>query len=115
MKRPSVGFVKLTHAVIDSEAFAASSSHATRLLIFLWRRHNGKNNGFIKCSVREAATWLHSSKATASAAFVELQERGLVEAVTRGHFTVKAGGAKSVATTWRLLVIPPESKAHAQA
>jgi len=113
-KKSGAGWIKLTHEVVDGEAFGAASNNARCLLILLWRRHNGKNNGAIELSIREAAAWLHTSKATAARAFIELQALGLVAAVRRGHFNIKAGAQKGEATTWRLLVIPQEGDgAHA--
>jgi hypothetical protein len=98
-------FVMLPHMLPDSPEFAIASSGATRLLILLLRRYNGRNNGTIACSVRDAAKWLHCSKSTASACFAELEQLGLIRAVCRGSFTIKLGELKGVATTWSLTFV----------
>jgi hypothetical protein len=108
-KKPVAGFVKLPYSLLDSEALVAASSHATRLLVLLLRKYNGKNNGSIICGVREAAAWCHCSKGTASKVFIELQTLGIIKAVRRGHFCMKVGAAKGDATVWRILVIPEEA------
>lgn len=99
------GFIKLSHDVVDSAEFAEASSGATRLLILLWRRHNGRNNGKIHCSVREAASWLHCGKSKALACLTELQRLGLIAAAQKGHFDIKAGELKNISTSWRLLFL----------
>lgn len=104
-------FVLLDHALVDSPAYVGASTNAKCLLILLLRKFNGRNNGGINCGVREAASWLHSSKDTASRAFVELYEIGLIEPTKRGYFEIKAGEQKNVATSWRLSFIEAATNA----
>lgn len=101
-KKSDRRFVLMDYELVDSPAFVGASTNAKCLLIMLIRKFNGHNNGDISCGVREAASWLHSSKDTASRAFAELEGLGLIERTRRGHFKIKAGEMKNVATSWRL-------------
>ena len=101
----SKGFLKLSHSLVDCPAFTDASAGATRLLILLWRRFNGRNNGDIPCSVREAAAWCKCGKSAAAAYFIELQERGLISPVSKGRFTSR-GARQNVATKWLLTFLP---------
>ncbi len=58
----------------------------------------GSNNGRIPYSLREAATDLHVSKATAMRALQRLQDHGFVVLMKRGHFDFKLKHAAE----WRL-------------
>ena len=108
--RPSNQFIRLSHSLVDSEAFAAASNGARGLLIFLGRRYNGRNNGNISCSVREAAIWLHCSKSSVGRYFIELQQLDLIEAVNKGRFAIRVGDGRRVATTWRLKFLEDHDK-----
>src|SRR3546814_6292731 len=63
---------------------------------------NGKNNGSLFLSVRDAAHRMGvSDPKTAGAAFDELQDLGFVDMVADAHFAIKAGEG-SRARVWRL-------------
>jgi len=62
------------------------------------RAYDGRNNGRIGLSVRQAAERCNIAKDTASRAFKDLEERGFVDCVTRGAFSRKSMHA----TEWRL-------------
>jgi hypothetical protein len=102
MTKKTKRFVRLFDRFMDSEPIISASCGATRLLVLLMRRRNGRNE--ICCSVREAAGWCHCSKATAMRYFRELQSLDLIEPIRKGHFETKAGELKGVATTWRLKI-----------
>jgi hypothetical protein len=110
-RAPGRPFVMMSHELIDCPAFVSASCGATRLLIFIWRRHNGRNNGAISCSIREAAAFLHCGKSTAARYFSELHALGLIEPVRLGNFVYKVGDLKNAATTWRLSFLP-NNEAH---
>jgi len=92
-------FVRLDRDLVRGEVFAHLSCKATRLLIGLLDRFNGRNNGNIHYSIPEAMIWLHCSRCSAIRAFQELREAGLVERTRKGAF---AGAGKGTANTWRL-------------
>ncbi len=52
-------FVRLHRGVTNSEAWKSLSCEARCLLIEIWARHNGQNNGRIPYSHREARKALH--------------------------------------------------------
>jgi len=60
--------------------------------------YNGRNNGQIGLSVRRASERCNIARGTAQRAFVELQERGFIELVSKGAFSRKSPHASE----WRL-------------
>jgi hypothetical protein len=112
--RPGVkrtaGFNRLYHEVVDTTAWLyISQSGAVPLLIYIWRRYNGRNNGRITYSQREAERYLGCSPKRAVRWFRELQEAGFIVAVQRGTFSQKTGVIANRATTWRLTMEPCDS------
>ena len=99
------GFVKLDRALVRGDAFASLSSNATRLLVGIVDKHNGRNNGDIPYSVAEAMRWLHCWDRTAAKAFHELIAGDLIEMTVKASFTNKVGAAEGKATKWRLKFI----------
>ena len=93
-----VRHVRLYHWMLNRPAWRALSPGASRLLIEVWARHNGQNNGQISYSAREAAKALSISKNTATKWFSELEDKGFLKARQRGSFNWKGGKA----TTWEL-------------
>ena len=94
------GFIKVDHALLDSAAWWSLSRGAEKLLLDIWRRHNGKNNGKIPYSQREIVRRFGCSPKTALKWLGELQRAGFLAQVKRGDFHQKTGIGR--ATTWRL-------------
>src|SRR5262245_21530073 len=86
-KRSDDRFVKLPYEVLDSPAFISASAGAKALFVFLIRRFNGRNNGQISCSVREASAWCVCGKSAAARYFAELIDLDPIEPVVKGRFT----------------------------
>lgn len=76
-------YVAIPHSLIDSEGFRALSGNAVKAYLFVYRRHNGSNNGEIHCSVREVSRGIGVCINTACTALKELQQLGLLR-VTHG-------------------------------
>jgi hypothetical protein len=93
---PTKRRVELHHYLIKSEAWLSMHSDAKALLIDIWARHNGVNNGEISYSVREAAR-IGMTQWQASRMFAVLIERGFLVVVRDASF--KTG--KKLARTWR--------------
>jgi hypothetical protein len=85
------GFVMLRHDVVDSPAYRSLSTAARCILVEVRRRYNGHNNGEISLSCREAAERIGVSKNTASTAFGELLDRGLLKVGVESGFNMKGG------------------------
>lgn len=95
-------FVRLPHPLLFSPAYRALSPNARSLLVELVSIYNGRNNGSIYLSVRDAAHRLGVSDTdAASNAFDELQVLGFIAMTRNSFFDVKAATA-SRARTWRL-------------
>jgi len=102
MKKTGRFFLSLDHEFLRSEKFAAATGNEKALYFAIADRFNGRNNGKIPYSVREAIRWLHCSKTTALRAFHGLQERGLIVPVIKGSFAQKTAARQRRATEWYL-------------
>lgn len=92
--------MRLYHWLLRSEAWRSLSPNARALYIEMVDRYYGMNNGRIGFSVRDAAEVLHIGKNAATAAFVELQDRGFIVTAKRGGFNLRY--KDQMATEWRL-------------
>ncbi|HYH36738.1 MAG TPA: hypothetical protein VD860_00835 [Azospirillum sp.] len=90
-------FVALPHYLLNSLAWRTMSPNAKALLLDVWARHNGANNGDIAYAVREAEG-IGLSKDQAARAFAELAERGFLRLHRAATFTLKTKEAR----TWEL-------------
>lgn len=95
-------FTGVPHTVMKSEAYRSLSSTARSLLFELAMIENGKNNGSLYLSVRDAADRLGMSDPNSvTNAFDELTDRGLICCTKAAHFEVKAAD-HSRARCWKL-------------
>ena len=101
-KKTNGSFVMLGHELMDSPAWRTASLGARCVVLAIWRRHTGKNNGKISYSRREARADLGCGPNQAVRYLEEAQERGLIDATKRGSFDWKSGARAARATTWRL-------------
>jgi hypothetical protein len=84
-KDPWSGFIRLERAFVRGE-WQTLSPGARCLLIEIWCLYNGKNNGSITYSIRQAEQALNCGRRTAIRWFSELRDAGLIEATQRGGF-----------------------------
>jgi hypothetical protein len=98
-KRAEERFVRLTHGMMQSQAWRSLDGNARAIYIEMAMLYcgPGTNNGRIGFSVRQAARAIHVSKDTAARAMSHLQDRGFIVGVTKGSFV-----RKRHATRWRL-------------
>ncbi|WP_430437987.1 hypothetical protein [Oceanibaculum nanhaiense] len=94
-------FVQLPHYMLRSAAWGNLSPNAKALLIAVWQRHNGSNNGEIAFAVRDASS-IGLSKDVAARAFTELQDRGFLKLRRASSFTLKS----KVARLWEVTAEP---------
>jgi hypothetical protein len=98
-------FIKLMRRLRRYPAWRAiMRSGAVRLLIEIWWRYNGRNNGAIPYSVDEAAEFLDCSPNTIRRWFRELREAGFIVLMRGGSFHQKTGQHR--AREWRLTMEP---------
>jgi len=90
--------VRLYHYMMDAEAWQSLSGNQRAIYVEMVARYNGRNNGRIPYSVREAAESLHIGKSTAARDLAVLQERGFIIPRKKGAFSLKVRHA----TEWRL-------------
>jgi len=90
--------VRLHFWLLKTAAWAATTPAERAVLIELYRRYNGSNNGRIGLSVRAAASACNIAKDTATRALRGLQEKGFAVLITPGGFNRKIPHAAE----WRL-------------
>lgn len=91
-------FVPMLHQTMDCEAWLALSPTAKALYPFIKRRagHQGRSNGEVICSVREAAAYLGVHKDTAARALQDLQRKGFLVAVRVGCLGINGEGKSTL-------------------
>lgn len=108
---PTDRFARLPHIVLLSEAYRSLDLAARGLLTELVMIENGKNNGSLWLSVKDATDRLGLSDARpALRAFDDLQDRGLIAMTKEAHFSIKAAET-SRARCWRITWIAFEGPA----
>src|SRR3546814_12263449 len=91
-RSPTSRLTRLDHRLLTTPAYRALSPNARSLLVELAMMENGKNNGSLFLSVRDADHRMGvSDHKTAGAAFDELQDIGFVDMVADEHFDINAG------------------------
>ncbi len=93
--------IRLHAWMTGSEAWRALSPTGCRILLDVWSRHNGVNNGAISYAARDAAE-VGISRSAASRALKEITALGFVECTRRSGFSVK----NRAAAEWRLTMEP---------
>ena len=99
-------FVKLHRGVTSSEAWKSLTCEARCLLIEIWSRHNGQNNGRIPLSHKEARKSLRVGSRKVAAAFRDLQDRGFIIPREKGSFDWKVAAGQGKATEWEITTEP---------
>lgn len=92
--------------MLNSMAWAHLSPNAKALMVQVWKRYNGYNNGEISYSVREAMDEIHMSKNTAARAFLECIEKGFLKVRRASSFTLKTKEAR----LWEITAEPCEGR-----
>ena len=91
-------FIRLHRGVTSSEAWKSLTCEARCLLLEIWGRHNGQNNGRIPFSHREARKALKIGARKVANALHALQDRGFLIARSEGSFDWKV----HLATEWEI-------------
>jgi hypothetical protein len=91
-------FVVLHHWLLKSPAWRAFSPNGKAILLHIWERHNGANNGEIVYAVREAKK-IGLSKSPAARALKEAIDLGFLRITRNASFTLKTKEARSYALT----------------
>ena len=89
-------FILIPHVILKSDAWKVCKPLAKAVYIQLLLRYNGKNNGYIPFSCREASEECNISKNTANRSFNELIRSGLIKCITKSNFDCR----KKLASEW---------------
>lgn len=92
-------WVQLEHYLLDCLAWRTLSANAKIAYIELKRRYNGRNNGMISLSSREAGNAIGSSHHTGARALLELTEHGFIEIAEESDFNRKVHIARTYLLT----------------
>lgn len=92
-------WVQLTHFLLETAAYKSLSPNARAALTEFKKRYNGKNNGYVHCSVRSLAQELGCSPNTASKGIKELEEKGFIKCRFKGKFDHKVHRASEFILT----------------
>ena len=90
----------LDYAMTQSVAFRTLPSAAVKVFIELRGRYNGRNNGRLRLSLREAKRLLRLGESTVARAFLELEERGFIKLRKRGQWYGR------LAAEWEITALP---------
>lgn len=92
--------VRLYASIMESQAWLHLSGPAVKVLLALAIRDNGKRNGAISFSCREAAEKSGFTDRTAWRCLIELQEKGFIACTHKGGFNRKVLHASLWRYTW---------------
>ena len=95
-------FIRLHRGVTNSDAWKSLSCEARSLLLEVWARHNGSNNGRIPLGRKEARKALRIGSRKLKNAFRDAQDRGFLIERQKGSFNFKVAAGKGRATEWEI-------------
>ena len=95
-------YIRLHRGVTSSPAWQSLSCVARCLILLVWERHNGTNNGTISLSHREARTALGIGNVKTGQAFKEAQSCGFLVPRKAASFNWKTEAGKGRATEWEI-------------
>lgn len=84
-------FIYIPRRILKSEAYAALTGNAVKVLTLILYRYNGRNNGFIQFSLRDTLLPLQTGKRS----LLDLQDKGLIDCA-------KAGTYRGNVSEWRV-------------
>ena len=103
-KRLDAPHVRLYRWMLEFACLSVVTCAARAVLIEIARGHDGMNNGRLGLSIRRASDRCNIARGTAQRAFLELQERGFIDCMTKGAFSRKALHATEWRLTWWIVI-----------
>lgn len=98
--------IRLHRGVTGSAAWQSLSCEARCVVMLVWERHNGHNNGQIPLSRRETRTALRIGTNKVQRAFADAMDRGFLIERDKGSFNYKVRHA----TEWEITAEPCDDK-----
>jgi len=92
-------WVQLEHWLLDTPAWRHLSANARVIYVEIKRRYNGKNNGLISLSAREAGEAINATHHTGARALAELLEHGFLAVTEDSSFSRKVHIARQYRLT----------------
>jgi len=103
-------FINLHRGVTSSPAWKALSCETKCLVLLVWERHNGTNNGCIPLSHREARLAMGIGNTKTARAFKQAQEHGFLIIRSKGSFDYKVAAGEGRASEWEITPEPCDDK-----
>lgn len=102
--RGEVGtFTTLPHALIDHPDFSSLTPTALRVLIWLARHYNGRNNGDLSATLSQIKAFGVRSAASLTKALDELQEKNWIICTRTGRFMRPGARCSLYGLTWKAI------------
>lgn len=99
-RRESGGFVLLPHALLNHPDFISLTPTGLRVLLWLAKHFNGRNNGDLSVTAGQVKTFGIGSSASLSRALAELQEKRWIVCTRTGRFMKPGGRCSLYGLTW---------------
>ena len=99
-RKEAGGFSMFLHVVEDHPDFLSLSGGALKVLHWLVRQYNGKNNGNLSATITQLKHRGIASTATLKKALDELQAKNLIVRTREGRFLNPGGRCALYAVTW---------------
>ncbi len=99
-RKEAGGFSMFLHVVEDHPDFLSLSGSALKVLHWLVRQYNGKNNGNLSATITQLKHRGIASTATLTKALDELQAKNLIVRTREGRFLNPGGRCALYAVTW---------------
>ena len=96
-------FTALPHTLMDSDEFRGLSPSGLRVLLWLCRQYNGRNNGDLSATITQGIKFGVNSSASLAKALKELQELNLIICTRQGQFMQPGSRCALYAITWRAI------------
>jgi hypothetical protein len=95
-------YIKLHRGVTNSDAWKSLKCEVKCLVLLIWERHNGLNNGKIPLSHREARKALGIGNNKTTSAFKMAQDLGFIIERSKGSFHYKTRAGEGKASEWEI-------------
>lgn len=102
-RREAGGFSMFLHVVEDHPDFLSLSGSALKVLHWLVRQYNGRNNGNLSATITQLKSRGIASTATLTKVLDELQNKNLIVRTREGRFLNPGGLCALYALTWHAI------------
>ena len=99
-KRASARYISIDYAVLEHPDFYEANPRCHKMLLYLLRQFNGRNNGDFSAAYSVLKKFGFRSKDTIASTLEELIERGLIVRTSESKFKNTNASCDFYAVTW---------------